>query len=118
MGYHSEYYLTYTTDDARIDKADGLPALQFPQAPVPQMDVYTALHILGEINQAIQIQRQEDTKTWLDQGIRAGVFAEWQAVIDRKRTQLLAAGFRTRLSVRTRYYVPDGGGHGWKYAGQ
>lgn len=34
MGYFSASYLTYTAEDARMDKADGLPALVFPKAPV------------------------------------------------------------------------------------
>lgn len=33
MGHFSEYYLDYTAEDARMDKADGLPAVQFPKAP-------------------------------------------------------------------------------------
>lgn len=119
MSYHSEYYLTYTAEDAAADKADGLPSVRFPQAPVaPRFDASTALHILGEINQGLDIQRREDRGPWQDQAIRKETLDSWTAWIERKRAILLAAGYRTKLSARTGYYVPDGNGHGWKYAGQ
>lgn len=37
MGHFSEYYLTYTAEDAARDKADGLPVLVFPKAPADRL---------------------------------------------------------------------------------